>query len=62
MELSDAEVLAALEGALERNVGGGRVYDYLHAIGAEKVKSEVILTRNPRDFEGLGGTARVEWP
>ncbi len=55
-------MLEALDQAPARNVSGGRVYDYGHALSATKAKAEVILTRNQEDFRGLCGSLRIEWP
>lgn len=62
LELTDAETLDALDGAAQKNVQGGRVYDYGHALAAEKADAEVLLTRNLNDFTGLTNRVRPEWP
>ena len=43
-------------------VAGARVYDYGHALAAVKASADVVLTRNPSDFEGMTGTAVIEHP
>jgi hypothetical protein len=62
VELTAAEALDALDVAAQKNVQGGRVYDYGHALAAEKAEAEVLLTRNLNDFTGLTNKARPEWP
>ena len=61
IELEDAQVLDALDKAHLRNIQGGRVYDYVHALAAEKVQADTLLTRNTTDFSGLTQIA-VQWP
>ena len=61
IELDDTEMLDALDQAHARNVQGGRVYDYGHALAADKAQAELLLTRNTNDFSGLAQTA-VQWP
>lgn len=62
VELDGSELLEGLKRARQRNVFGARVYDYVHALAAIKCGAEVLLTRNPKHFEGLAGAARLEWP
>jgi hypothetical protein len=33
-----------------------------HTLTADKAGAEVMLTRNTKDFQPLGGKARLEWP
>jgi hypothetical protein len=61
IELDDTETLDALDKAQIRNVQGGRVYDYGHALAAEKAHAEALLTRNTHDFSGLTKT-ELHWP
>ena len=61
VELSAGEWLDGLEQAGSKVVGA-RVYDYGHALATVKAGAEVVLTRNPSDFEGLTGTAVIEHP
>ena len=61
VELSAVELLNGLDEA-GSNVLGARVYDYGHALAAVKAGADVVLTRNPSDFEGLTGTAMIEHP
>jgi hypothetical protein len=62
VELDGPELLAALGNAQSQNVVGARVYDYIHALAADKAGADVLLTRNTKDFQSAGGAARVEWP
>jgi hypothetical protein len=48
--------------AANSKVQGARVYDYGHALAAVKAGADVVLTRNPSDFEGLTGKAVIEHP
>jgi len=59
-ELTKEEALAALEKAQIAGVQGARVYDYWHALVAEKTKADELITRNTRHFQGL--TKNVTWP
>lgn len=61
VELSAGEWLDGLDDAGAK-VLGARVYDYGHALAAIKAGADVVLTRNPSDFEGLIGTAVIEHP
>jgi len=61
IELDKSETLDALEKAQSRSVQGARVYDYAHALAADKAGADIVLTRNTTHFEGLS-RARVEWP
>jgi hypothetical protein len=60
VELDSGDVLDALDKAQNKNVQGGRIYDYIHAIAAAKIKSDELLTRNTDDFEGLA--TNLKWP
>lgn len=53
VELSSAEVFAALDKAQKLGVRGGRVHDYLHAAAATKGRAAQLLTENGPDFAGL---------
>ena len=59
-ELTKDEALTALEKAQIAGVQGARVYDYWHALVAEKTKADELITRNTRHFQGL--TKNVAWP
>jgi hypothetical protein len=59
-ELTKVEALAALEKAQIAGVQGARVYDYWHALVAEKTKADELITRNTRHFQGLA--KNVAWP
>jgi predicted nucleic acid-binding protein len=53
IELSTAEIMAALPVAQSRGVRGGCVYDYMHLLGAQKGNASVIYTLNMDDFQHL---------
>jgi hypothetical protein len=59
-ELTKEEALAALEKAQIAGVKGARVYDYWHALVADKSKADELITRNTRHFQGL--TKNLAWP
>jgi hypothetical protein len=61
VEISAREWLDGLDAANSK-VQGARVYDYGHALAAVKAGADVVLTRNPSDFEGLTGKAVIEHP
>lgn len=62
VELNLEETLAAFDEAAAKSVQGGKVYDYGHALAAEKAGSAHLLTRNTKHFGGLTQSAKVEWP
>jgi PIN domain len=53
LNLTDQEVLHALDHAQARGVRGGRVHDYMHALAAHKAKVNALLTADLNDFQGL---------
>jgi hypothetical protein len=53
VELSTAEIMAALPVAQSRGVRGGCVYDYMHLLAAKKGNASVIYTLNMDDFQHL---------
>jgi hypothetical protein len=59
-ELSREEALNGLDKAQRLSVQGARVYDYWHALVSDKAKSDELITRNTRHFEGLAGN--LAWP
>jgi len=61
IDLDDTETLDALDKAQVRSVQGGRVYDYGHALAADKAQAHALLTRNTDDFSGLTEMP-VKWP
>jgi hypothetical protein len=62
IELDIAEILDALDEAQKKNVPGSKVYDFMHAMAAEKIDRVTLLTRNAKDFAGLTVKANIEWP
>jgi hypothetical protein len=61
VELTAAELLDGLDEAGSK-VPGARIYDFGHALAAVKAGADVVLTRNPADFEGFTGKALIEHP
>jgi hypothetical protein len=61
VELTAAETLHALEVAQSKEVSGARVYDFMHALAADKAGADELLTRNVDHFKGLT-RAKVVWP
>jgi site-specific recombinase XerD len=59
-ELTKEEALNGLDKAQSLSVQGARVYDYWHALVSAKAKSDELITRNTRHFEGLA--ENVLWP
>ena len=53
INLTEGEILDALDKAQARGVRGGRVHDYLHALAAAKAGAAVLLTTDRNDFESL---------
>lgn len=60
-ELDLPETLAALDQAKKKGVQGPRIYDYAHALVADKAGAQVLLTRDKNDFTGLT-RAKILWP
>ena len=59
-ELTHEEALDGLDEAQRLSIQGSRVYDYWHALVSAKAKSDELITRNTRHFQGLAGN--VAWP
>lgn len=59
-ELTKDEALNSLDKAQRLGVQGARVYDYWHALVSNKAKSDEIITRNMRHFQGLA--ENIAWP
>lgn len=60
LNLTEQEVLDALDKAQSRGVRGGRVHDYMHALAANKGKADALLTTDVNDFQGLVPGLKVE--
>ncbi len=60
IELSSAEIIAALGIAQSRGVRGGCVYDYMHMVAAKKANASLIITLNMDDFQHLRREADPE--
>ncbi|MGH7976715.1 MAG: type II toxin-antitoxin system VapC family toxin [Limisphaerales bacterium] len=53
VDLTAAEMLAALKSARKLGVRGGRVHDLFHAVAAKKCGAKKIVTLDKNDFTGL---------
>ena len=62
LELTPHNVLQSLAAAQKKGVRGGRVYDFLHAVAAEKSGADVLYTLNTEDFKGLSKVPLEELP
>jgi predicted nucleic acid-binding protein len=60
VNLSEEEILDALDKAQARGIRGGRVHDYVHALAAAKAKAGALLTADRNDFENLVPGVTVE--
>lgn len=61
VDLTGDEMLDGLDGANKKCVQGGKVYDFGHALVADKAQADELITRNAVDFSGLT-KASLEWP
>ena len=52
-DLTAPDVLTALKEARKKGVRGGRIYDYLHAVAAQKSGAKKLLTLDKNDFTDL---------
>ena len=64
VELSSAELMAALRQARLRGAQGGAVYDFMHLIAARKAGADILYTINFSDFRYLSreGDPEVRCP
>lgn len=64
VELSGAELAAALAEAESAGVRGVALYDYLHLCAARKVRASALFTLNVRHFAVIAGRGdpRIEAP
>jgi predicted nucleic acid-binding protein len=60
VNLTEPEILAALDNAQRMGVRGGRVHDYMHALAASKSGADALLTTDRNDFNGLVPDLAVE--
>jgi predicted nucleic acid-binding protein len=60
VDLTAAEMLAALKQTRKRGVRGGRVHDFMHAVAAEKSGAKELLTLDTHDFDALTDSIKVE--
>jgi hypothetical protein len=61
VELTSAELLDALDNYPEK-VKAYEVFDLGHCLAAEKIKADILLTRDTSDFQSLGCKTKLEWP
>ena len=61
IDLDLSEMLTGFDKASAKGVMGGRVYDYGHLMAAERISSDLLLTRNPDDFTSLKPKPTIEW-
>ncbi len=59
VDLSAADLVAALKQAKLKGVRGGHVHDLLHAAAADKSQARELLTLYINDFKGLPNRATV---
>ncbi len=59
VDLSAAEVVAALKQAKRKGVRGGHVHDLLHAAAADKSQAQELLTLDVNDFKGLPNRVNI---
>ena len=62
LELTPHNVLQSMAAAQKKGVRGGGVYDFLHAVAAEKSGADVLYTLNAEDFKGLSKVPLEELP
>jgi predicted nucleic acid-binding protein len=62
VELSAADVKAAIGTSASAGVRGGAIFDYLHLVAARKSTAETLYTLNVRHFAALSrsGDPRIE--
>ncbi len=53
VELDGAEVFAALENTIKKNITGKSIHDFIHAAAAEKAGCKGIVTMNEKDFRRM---------
>ncbi len=60
VDLTAEEMLRGLADARARNVMGGRVHDYAHALAAAKSGADTLLTTDRNDFDNLVPGLKIE--
>jgi predicted nucleic acid-binding protein len=60
VNLTEPEILEALDKAQRKGIRGGRVHDYMHALAASKSGVDALLTTDRNDFDGLVPDLAVE--
>lgn len=60
VDLTADELLDGLAQARARNVVGGRVHDYAHALAASKSGAYALLTTDRNDFDQLVPALKIE--
>lgn len=61
VELTSKELLDALDNYPPK-VKAYEVFDLGHCLAAEKIKADILLTRDTKDFKNLGCKTKLEWP
>jgi hypothetical protein len=59
VDLSPADLVAALKQAKRKGVRGGHVHDLLHAAAADKSQAQELLTIDVNDFKVLPNRVTV---
>ena len=59
-ELTPEDLMDGLSKAQSRSIQGAAIYDYWHALAAQKAEADILLTRNTDDFKNLA--PNVQWP
>ena len=59
-ELTPDELMAGVDKAQGHSIQGAAIYDYWHALAANKAKADIVLTRNTDDFKDL--VPKLAWP
>ena len=62
VDLTAAELQAALDAAEKLGVRGGRIHDWVHACAAKKAGVELLVTENFSDFAGLDDGFKIAAP
>ncbi len=61
VELTSSELLNALD-KYPAKAKAYEVFDLGHCLASEKIKADILLTRDTKDFKQLGCKTKLEWP